>query len=81
MRRYTSLLFAFLLAGCASEAPEDDLANAIMCTDPRPQMCTRDYRPVCGTRDADRKTYGNGCEACADAAVRYHTPGPCEADK
>ncbi|CAN5149386.1 hypothetical protein BH10PSE6_BH10PSE6_12960 [soil metagenome] len=48
------------------------------CADPRPQMCTRDYRPSCGIRrDGSRRTYGNACTACADPDVVSQGPGPC----
>jgi len=48
------------------------------CADPRPQMCTRDYRPACGLkRDGSRKTYGNACSACADADVVSQAAGAC----
>ena len=48
------------------------------CADPRPQMCTRDYRPACGLRrDGSRKTYGNACSACADPAVVTQGAGAC----
>jgi tetratricopeptide (TPR) repeat protein len=48
------------------------------CADPRPQMCTRDYRPACGTkRDGSRKTYGNACSACADSDVVTQAAGAC----
>jgi hypothetical protein len=48
------------------------------CADPRPQMCTRDYRPACGSRkDGSRKTYGNACSACADPDVTVQVAGAC----
>ena len=48
------------------------------CADPRPQVCTRDYRPACGLRrDGGRKTYGNACSACSDPAVVTQAAGAC----
>ncbi len=51
---------------------------ATVCTGQRPQACTREYRPVCGTdvRGASR-TYGNACEACANKQVVSHRLGAC----
>jgi hypothetical protein len=48
------------------------------CADPRPQLCTRDYRPACGVRrDGSRKSYGNACSACADPEVLSQGAGTC----
>lgn len=48
------------------------------CASPRPQVCTRDFRPACGLRrDGTRKTYGNACSACADAEVESQAAGAC----
>lgn len=59
-------------------APESLPVAGGPCADPRPQMCTRDYRPACGVRrDGSRKTYGNACSACADPEVVKQDAGAC----
>jgi hypothetical protein len=80
----------FLLMSCATQNPVQVPANAVQCTDPRPQICTMDYTPVCATRDngtrcattpcdnTEMATYANACGACSDPAVIYHQPGACE---
>ena len=77
--------FALWLGGCATaEVP----VSATVCSDPRPQVCTREYVPVCATRhdascggsscDAlEKATYANACGACADPRVIFHLPNAC----
>jgi alkaline phosphatase D len=49
------------------------------CTDPRPQACTMDYRPVCAEKkDGSPKTYSNGCNACSDPEVISYFEGDCK---
>jgi hypothetical protein len=51
----------------------------IACTEPRPQVCTQDYRPVCAElQDGSFKTFSNGCSACSDPAVNGYREGACE---
>lgn len=69
----------------------DTAAGPVACSDPRPQACTTEYRPVCATRDtgvrcvttpcpsSERRTYSNACSACADAKVYDHVAGECPA--
>ncbi|MBL6613507.1 MAG: hypothetical protein ISP45_05835 [Reyranella sp.] len=62
----------------AELAPESLPVAGGPCADPRPQMCTRDYRPACGIRkDGSRQTYGNACSACADPQVTTQSAGAC----
>ena len=56
-----------------------DGQKTITCKEPRPQVCTQDYRPVCAALpDGDFKTYSNGCSACSDPAVTGYSEGACE---
>jgi len=53
-------------------------ANMQACQDPRPQICTADYRPVCGqSGSGPTQTYGNACSACGDNAVIGFFQGEC----
>ena len=48
------------------------------CKDPRSEMCTREYRPVCAKRDTGEwVTKGNSCTACADPKVHGYTKDAC----
>ncbi len=75
-----SILAMLSLAACASTG-HDEVAlasGATLCEEPRPQVCTMDYRPVCASlRDGATKTYSNGCSACSDAEVISWVENPC----
>lgn len=69
--------FQFTMTG-AELAEESMPVAGGQCAEPRPQMCTRDYRPACGLRrDGSRKTYGNACTACSDGDVMSQAAGAC----
>jgi hypothetical protein len=71
------LLVALLGGSCATPESQSE-SPATRCSDPRPQVCTREYMPVCGYReDGSTHTYGNDCTACSDANAVGHTPGAC----
>ena len=58
---------------------KNSAAKQTICTDPRPQVCTMDYRPVCGERNGvSYKTYSNGCTACSDQTVVGYIEGECK---
>lgn len=60
------------------------------CKSPRPEMCTREYRPVCATRDTgircvttpcpstEQITKSNACTACSDEKVFSYSVGECK---
>ncbi len=77
------LLSGIATVGCAQtplvQETEIVRADLVACEDPRPQVCTMQYDPVCGlTSDSQHKTYSNACSACSDANVSGYSPGACE---
>jgi hypothetical protein len=53
----------------------------VVCPEPRPQICTQDYRPVCAQlQDGSFKTYSNGCSSCSDPNVVGYSEAACAAE-
>jgi len=61
----------------------------IICKQPRPEICTQEYNPVCATKNSgiicvttpcpsiEEKTYATGCMACADPKLIKYKQGKC----
>ena len=72
-------------------SPASAKQEPVACKDPRPQVCTAMYEPVCATRDTgircitapcpseEKKTMGNACSACSDPKVYSYVKGECPA--
>ena len=83
-----------MLAGCEttpeSPPPEPERLVDVECQDPRPEVCTFQYEPVCGLVDtgtrcvtapcpaSEWRTFSNGCNACSNAKVIGYREGACE---
>ena len=84
MLRWTAiLLLSGALMGCAATETKQSAslgdAAGVVCTEPRPMVCTMEYRPVCADlQNGNQETYASGCNACADVAVVSWTPNACE---
>ncbi len=66
------------LAGCNSSPPAP-VVSGTQCTEPRPQVCTMEYAPVCATLvTGGTADYSSGCNACADDAVSSYEQGQCD---
>ena len=64
-------------SACSTRSLPD---GAEACLDPRPQICTAIYDPVCAYRPAtgmSPTTYASDCSACADPAVAGFVRGAC----
>lgn len=78
-----------LLTGCNNSGPDsgpdsgtgsgtESVAALTPCTEPRPEICTQQYTPVCATlRDGSSKTYSNSCSACSVTEVEGWLAGEC----
>ncbi len=80
IRNIYIMLLCLALGGCAAPAANQSIpaADATVCEDQRPEVCTMDYRPVCANlADGSNKTYSNGCGACSDANVNSWVEGEC----
>lgn len=99
LKNSLSVLVGLLAIACSAgcSATSLDASEAVeleyVCEDPRPQICTMDYRPVCALRDTGVRcvttpcpstewaTYSNGCSACSDARVTGYVSGECNGAK
>lgn len=82
MSKFLLALSLTLLAACSAVAPreqpgDDELRTT--CAEPRPQVCTLEYAPVCAFlgEQGVRREFASGCSACSDPAVRSYIPEPC----
>ena len=75
MRLALGLTLLMGLAACETQ-PTPTLVT--QCSDPRPQVCTMEYAPVCADLVAGgKKQYASACNACADDAVSGYLKGEC----
>ncbi len=87
-----AVIVGMILFGCAEPSPRSLPVTAVLqCSDPRPEICTLEYLPVCAVRDTgvrcattpcestELATYSNACSACNDPTVLGHSEGACEA--
>lgn len=75
MRITLGALLFLLLAGCQTQ-PTPSLVT--QCEEPRPQVCTMEYAPVCADLATGGKAqYASACNACADDAVVGYLKGEC----
>lgn len=88
---YLTLIFLTACTVKTTDAPvrQTSSASVTVCKEPRSPMCTREYNPVCATKDTgvrcvttpcpstELKTYATACTACADEKVISYTAGKC----
>ena len=75
MRFALGALLLILVAGCETQ-PTPTLVT--QCTEPRPQVCTMEYAPVCAVLESGARTESSSaCNACADDKITGYVVGPC----
>jgi len=73
------LLLSFFAVACHDESSSTGESSLIQCKEPRPEICTTIYEPVCGTLiDGTQQTFASECTACAVKEVVSFMTGACE---
>ena len=66
-----------IISSCAADVILQE--GETKCFSPRPEVCTRQYEPVCGYLEGGKwQTFANACEACANKMVIKYHGGSCE---
>jgi hypothetical protein len=80
------LSLSLLTVACATNSEQNEENNInepgaldlILCEEPRPEVCTREYNPVCGSlKDGSTRTGSTGCTSCSDLEVVGYKMGAC----
>lgn len=79
------VLLSLGAVGCATTSEEKNenfkepgALDIILCEEPRPEICTREYDPVCAVlKDGSTRTGSTGCTSCSDSQVVGYTKGAC----
>ncbi len=73
---------SLLVTACNQESAMQDAVSEkidFVCKDPRPEICTMEYVPVCGIlSDKSEKTYASGCTACSSSEVTGYRKDACK---
>jgi hypothetical protein len=85
IRIFSLISLSLLAISCTTTADEKNEINnepgsldLILCQEPRPQICTREYDPVCAMlQDGSTKTGSTGCTSCSDPEVIGYKMGAC----
>ncbi len=83
INKVTVLVFVSMLISACAGYGEKDVSpltqELIACKEPRPQICTQEYNPVCATyKNGSKKTGSTACTACSDSKVLGYTKRACE---
>lgn len=82
-RSFLFITLSLLSVACTSNGEKNDIhepgaLDLILCEEPRPQICTQEYDPVCGMlKDGGVKTGSTGCTSCSDHEVVGYKMGAC----
>ena len=72
--KFIAVLF---LLGCEPKLGNEDIDVDTLCSEPRPEVCTREYAPVCAYELDRAITYSNGCAACREKEIIGYKYGEC----